>query len=68
MVEAETISNREISQRSGIDVMVVNARLAHLKTDRIVASPSGGQWRFVPANAEKFLGVVISDATNSRED
>ena len=67
-VEAETISNHEVSQRSGIDVNVVNARLAQVKKERFVASPSRGQWRFVPANAGKFLDGVISDAKKSSED
>jgi len=67
IVESETISNHEISQRSGIGVKVVNARLAQLKKERVVASPSRGQRRFVPASAERFLDEVTSDARKSKE-
>ncbi|MDP1713382.1 MAG: hypothetical protein Q8L41_01430 [Anaerolineales bacterium] len=51
--------NQAIAQLTGIDIKIVNARLAELRKERYVASPSRGEWKFIPFYADKFLSNIL---------
>lgn len=65
--QKELITNQAIAQLTGIDIKVVNARLAELRKDRYISSPSRGEWKFIPFYADKFLSNIFDGAKGNNQ-